>query len=215
MRKESLLSGYIIILLSMTLLVSSFEWKHNDKSSVHTESRGQNRKVYNAQLIRKNKKYEIKNSVSSPLIIKEKELVSIYSTEIKITYVYSFSKDEIEILERITEAEAEGQDSDSKKNVCSNIINRMESKSFPDTIKEVVFQKNQYSSTTDGRYKKVEISKDTKEAVNDVLRDGATHDCLYFFSLKDIKSQKIKNWINNSLDFQFKDSSGHAYYKEK
>lgn len=160
-------------------------------------------------------------SVTPPIIVGERELVGIPLSNLEIKeedikqYTYEITDEEKEILERIVEAEAEGQSIEARENVCSNILARVESQTFPNTIKEVVFQKSQYSSTTNGRYDELKTSKKTKKAVDNVLKDGLTHDCLYYFNVKDISSSKIKNWIKNSLVFEFKDDSGHSYYNEK
>lgn len=121
--------------------------------------------------------------------------------------------DEIEILQRITEAEATGGTIENKENVASSVLNRVMHKDFPDTIKEVVFQNKQYSPVSDGRYWSVEVTKETIVAVDNVINNGTTHDCLYFANMSKVKNKKTKNWFNNNLKFVFKDSSGHSYFK--
>ena len=126
----------------------------------------------------------------------------------------TLTDEEIKILQRITEAEASGQDLESKKNVTSTIINRINSESFPDDVESVVFQKSQFSPIGSGSYYQVEVTEETIQAVDEVLSNGITHECLYFFNMKYISSSKVKRWIDNKLEFQFKDDAGHSYYKE-
>jgi spore germination cell wall hydrolase CwlJ-like protein len=126
--------------------------------------------------------------------------------------VYSFSDKEVLILERITEAEATGQSSAAKKNVCSVIINRVESDKFPDTVKEVVFQRHQFSPTIDGRYDSVEVTDSTQKAVKEVLQNGVINKALFFCNESDVKSLKTQKWFK-SLTFLFKDDSGHSFFK--
>jgi len=146
----------------------------------------------------------------------ERELVSIFVSDLEIEDpVFEVTNEEKEILYRITEAEATGGDIESKKNICSAVLNRVDSDSFPNSIKDVVFQKHQFSPTTDGRYNKVKPTDETIEAVNDVLNNGVSHNCLYFFAMRDVKSPKIKSWIKSNLVFEFKDDIGHSYYSEK
>lgn len=133
----------------------------------------------------------------------------------KKSYKYEVTDKEIEMLQRISESEATGADIESKKNIVSTIFNRVESNSFPSTIEKVIFQKSQFSPIEDGRFKSVKITEETKQAVEEVLLDGVTHDCLYFFNIKDVQSAKIKKWIKNKLSFEFKDDAGHSFYKEK
>lgn len=152
-------------------------------------------------------------------MIGERAIAGVTTHELKEIKIeepkYSFTDEEVEILQRITESEATGQDIDSKKNICSTIINRVESGSFPSTIKDVVFQDGQFSPITDNRYFEIEVTKETIQAVEEVLQDGVVHNYLYFFSMRDIKSEKIKRWISNKLEFGFKDTAGHSYYNEK
>lgn len=155
------------------------------------------------------------NSVTTKYIVGEVELVGLAVSDLEIKEPkYSFTDKEIEVLQRLVEAECTDQDIEPKKNVCSVVINRVYSDSFPDSIKEVVFENSQFSCIGDKRYYEVKITKDTIEAVNDVVTNGTTTDALYFFNMKDVKSPKIKRWINNKLKFLFKDDSGHSFYTE-
>ena len=83
--------------------------------------------------------------------------------------ISDYSKKELEILERIVEAEAGDQTLKGRIMVAHVVLNRVASDEFPNTIKKVVFQKNkstyQFSPIKDGRYYDVKISKKTKKAV--------------------------------------------------
>lgn len=118
-----------------------------------------------------------------------------------------YSNDEIEILQRIVEAEATGQDIECKINVANVIFNRVESDSFPNTIEEVVFQKSQFSPISDGRYYSVKITKDTIKACKKAfLEKDTTNGALYFDVCKN-------SWASRNKTFIMKDSSGHSFYK--
>lgn len=118
---------------------------------------------------------------------------------------------EKEVLCRIIEAEATGQSIESKKNVCSVILNRSLDENFPNTISEVVFQKNQFSPISDKRFWKVKITESSRKAVEDVINQGTTTDALYFVNL-DNTSQKMRKWFE-SLEYLFTDQSNHSFYK--
>lgn len=90
--------------------------------------------------------------------------------------------EEREILYRIVEAEATDGTKQQKKNVASCILARVESKDFPNTVKDVVFEKNQFTPLYDGRYYSVKITDSTKEAVDEILENGREHDYLFFCS---------------------------------
>ncbi|MDE6616244.1 MAG: cell wall hydrolase [Lachnospiraceae bacterium] len=89
------------------------------------------------------------------------------------------------ILERIVEAEAGGEDHKGKVLVANVVLNRVKSKSFPSTIREVVFAHRgstyQFSPIYDGRYYTVNVSDDTKKAVSDALNGvDPSQGALYF-----------------------------------
>ena len=94
---------------------------------------------------------------------------------------YSISNEEKEILIRIAEAEATGGTKEQKKNVMTCVMNRVLT-GWASTIKGVVFQKGQFTPISDGRYYSVKIEKSTREAYDEWIQEGLTHDCIYFCS---------------------------------
>lgn len=138
----------------------------------------------------------------------------VYSKYIRDTEtpIIEFTDKELEILYRITEAECTGQSIEAKENVVSSIINRLYDSNFPSTIKDIVFQDGQYSPIRDRRYYTVKVTDETKEAVHNVVKNGVTHDCIYFCNYDKVTSSKLRKWFD-SLEFVFKDSSNHSYYK--
>ncbi|MGM0603721.1 MAG: cell wall hydrolase [Bacillota bacterium] len=63
----------------------------------------------------------------------------------------SISRDDVILLARVIHGEARGEDFRGKVAVGSVIINRVKSSLFPDTIREVILQKGQFSSLMDGQ----------------------------------------------------------------
>lgn len=124
-----------------------------------------------------------------------------------------FTDKEIEILQRITEAECTGKSKESKANVTSIVLNRVYSSEFPDDIESVVFQQSQFTPIADKRYYKVEVTQETIDAVNDVIKNGVKHDCLYFCNYDNITSSSLRKWFNN-LEYVFTDSANHSFYRE-
>lgn len=128
------------------------------------------------------------------------------------------STDELEVLQRIVEAEATGEDIYGKILVANVVINRVNDEQFPDSISEVVFQKNggtyQFSPTRDGRYWSVSISKSTIEAVSRALSgEDYSQGALYFFARK-LTSQSKAQWFDESLHRLFRYGC-HEFYKEQ
>ncbi|NLL77715.1 MAG: cell wall hydrolase [Clostridiales bacterium] len=128
---------------------------------------------------------------------------------------YTLSQEDYEVLLRIVEAEAGGEDITGKMLVAGVVMNRVGSDKFPDTVKEVVFQREngvaQFSPVADGRYEKVRVSEETKEAVEKVLYgEDITKGALYFASRKYADPEKMK-WFDNSLTLLFS-YGGHEFF---
>lgn len=130
--------------------------------------------------------------------------------------VISLGTDQKEVLLRIVEAEATGEDIKGKMLVANVILNRVKSNQFPDTVSEVVFQKNgkivQFSPIADGRYWSVTISKSTREAVERVLNGEDESQGALYFSARSKAKKSNMNWFDNHLTWLFK-YGGHEFYK--
>ena len=126
------------------------------------------------------------------------------------------SSTEKNILMRIVEAEATGEDITGKMLVANVVLNRVNNSEFPDTVEGVVFQRNgsvyQFSPIKDGRYYKVEISEDTKKAVKRVLNgEDKSEGALYFMSRSMARASSV-TWFDRSLTRVFKHGT-HEFYK--
>lgn len=64
------------------------------------------------------------------------------------------------LLARLAMAEAESEDTESKALVIRTVLNRVQSDYFPDTIEEVIFQKNQFTPIHNGRWNRVHPNDD-------------------------------------------------------
>jgi N-acetylmuramoyl-L-alanine amidase len=122
------------------------------------------------------------------------------------------------LLEQIVAAEAEGEDIIGKILIVNVILNRMADDEFPDTIKGVIYHKvggeYQFSPLESGRFGKVKISDETKEAVDRALEgEDYSEGALYFMARKRAKKSSAK-WFDNNLTWLFK-HGGHEFYKDE
>lgn len=127
-----------------------------------------------------------------------------------------FCEEDMEVLLRIVEAEAGGEDEDGRLLVANVVLNRVNSDSFPGTVAEVVFQRErgvtQFSPVANGRYYTVEISDITVSAVGRALTgEDLSEGALYFVSRKYADSDKMK-WFDEHLTFLFS-HGGHEFFK--
>ena len=119
------------------------------------------------------------------------------------TMKYQLSDKDYDALLRIVEAEAGGEDQDGKLLVANVVLNRVNSETFPDSVVEVVMQKEQgiaqFSPTVDGRYQSVKVSEDTKEAVERALYgEDISRGALYFCAREKADSEKLQ-WFDRKL----------------
>ena len=123
---------------------------------------------------------------------------------------------EMEVLCRIVQAEAGGEDRMGKILVADVIINRVLSPNFPDDVEEVVFQYSngvyQFSPVRNGRYYDVEITEETREAVLCALREeDASGGALYFASRQYASPDKM-SWFDDHLTCVEK-HGGHEFFR--
>ena len=116
-------------------------------------------------------------------------------------------KESREILCRIVEAEAGTEDEEGRMLVANVILNRMESRRFPDTVKGVVFQKNggtcQFSPIATGSYYRVKISEKTRNAVERVLRGEDLSQGALFFVNRYATTSENMSWFDTRCTFLF------------
>ncbi len=133
-------------------------------------------------------------------------------------YVYDLSERDMELLLRIVEAEAGCEDEDGRILVANVVLNRMESELFPDSVAEVVLQTNngvsQFSPVSSGSIWTVEISEETREAVEKALEgENISQGALFFAARKYADSKRMK-WFDEKLDFLF-EHGGHDFFTLK
>jgi N-acetylmuramoyl-L-alanine amidase len=134
----------------------------------------------------------------------------------KAKTVVNLSVEDQEVLQRIVEAEATGEDIKGRILVANVILNRVNSKTFPDTVKGVVFQKTgstyQFSPIKDQRYWSVTISKKTITAVEKVMDGEDYSKGALYFSARSKAEKKSMSWFDNNLEFLFK-YGGHEFFR--
>ncbi|MBH1940339.1 cell wall hydrolase [Mobilitalea sibirica] len=144
--------------------------------------------------------------------------IESFSTQNKTQPLYSVTKEELTMLERIVEAEATGEDMIGKILIANVVFNRLHDEEFPKTIKGVIFHKvggeYQFSPVSDKRYWNISISDETKEAVQRALEgEDYSKGALYFMARKRTRKSSAR-WFDNNLDWLFK-HGGHEFYKNK
>ena len=123
----------------------------------------------------------------------------------------NYTQEELEMMEWVVEQETNGASIEHKRIVSYVIINRVKSDLFPDTIKEVLTAKNQFTAIDNYYYRYNEPEDITKQAVYEAL-NGECEDqscgALYFYAPK---------WCGYMSYFENKpfvlEMEGHRFFK--
>lgn len=123
---------------------------------------------------------------------------------------------DLDVLLRIVESEAGSEDEDGRLLVANVILNRVNDDKFPSTVTEVVFQQEngvaQFSPVSNGKIYQVEISEETREAVERALNgEDISQGALYFAARKYADSTKMQ-WFDDHLVYLFQ-HGGHEFFK--
>lgn len=140
------------------------------------------------------KKYGV--SVTQLKKVNQKSTDMLYIGE-KLQVPSSISAYEKDLLARLVSAEAKGEPYAGKVAVATVVLNRVDSPLFPNTIKEVIFQKDAghyaFTPVQNGNIKKPADAQ-SKKAVNEALAfRGMGKGSLYFYNPKTAKS----DWITS------------------
>ncbi|MDR1700336.1 MAG: cell wall hydrolase [Lachnoclostridium sp.] len=150
-------------------------------------------------------------------IIRGKRIDAYYSVRvIDSNKRIKIDRSEVNVLERIVQAEAGGQDEKGRILVANVILNRLRKKTYPKSIKGVVFAYShgyyQFSPVMDGRYYSVNVSNGTKKAVKKALEGKDFSKGALYFMNRRMASSKNAHWFDTHLDFVLK-HGGHEFFK--
>ena len=126
------------------------------------------------------------------------------------------TKKELNCLYRLVQSEVGYMDEKSKIYVASVVLNRVNNGAFPNTVTGVVMQNRggvyQFSPVAPGgRYWSCDVSKETKKAVNKVLKNGDYSSGALYFVAKNYTTANKASWFDRNLKWLFK-HGGQDYY---
>jgi len=102
--------------------------------------------------------------------------------DLKAELNHNISRDDIILLARIIRGEARGEDFRGKVAVGSVILNRINSNQFPNTIRDVILQKGQFSSLMDGQANYYPGEEELQAARAALLGYDPTLGSIYFYN---------------------------------
>ena len=137
----------------------------------------------------------------------------------KNAYNIKMTDKDKENLYRLVQSEVGYMDEKSKLFVASVVLNRVKNKNFPNTVTGVVMAHNprtgvyQFSPVKPGgRFWKCQATKETKKAVDKVLKNGDYSKGAIAFVAKRYTTARASSWFDNTLHHLFH-HNGQDYYK--
>lgn len=148
-------------------------------------------------------------------IIQEEPIPKQYIIELKIetepfetipiteTYYDILSSEEIFLLEVTIQHEVGNFSKTYKQYVAELIYNRIKSDKFPDTVKEVLFQKGQFQGIQSWAYSSIEIDNETREVIYEVFsKQHTTHPATFYYNPA-LSEYKSVMWFEYSGDVEY------------
>ena len=119
----------------------------------------------------KNIKYISQNTQESD------EVLEVFKHDNQQLYI---TGEDIDLMAKLVSAESIGEPYEGKVAVASVVLNRTIDPSFPNTIKEVIFQKNAFSCVKNGQIN-AKTNQDCYNAVYDAIKGyDPTYEALFF-----------------------------------
>lgn len=105
-------------------------------------------------------------------------------TLIKQADEVTMSQEDIELIALVTMAEAEGECEEGKRLVIDTILNRVDHERFPNTVSDVIYQPNQFTSMHNGRVDRCYVDNDICKLVREELNSRTNTDVIFFHAGK-------------------------------
>ena len=121
--------------------------------------------------------------VASKSVVIEPETVEVADV-VTIEPEPKMSREDIELIALLTMAEAEGECEEGKRLVIDTVLNRVDSDEFPNTVKDVIYQKNQFTSMWNGRVDRCYVMEEICQLVEEELESRTNSDVLFFHAGK-------------------------------
>ncbi|MGN1033079.1 MAG: cell wall hydrolase [Intestinibacter sp.] len=112
--------------------------------------------------------------------------------------VININDDQLYLLSKLVAAEARGESYQGQVAVAAVVLNRVQDSRFPDSIEDVIYQKNAFSVVKNGCIN-VQPTEESYKAAKDALYgNDPTNDAIYFWN-PDISTCSWINTLNPHL----------------
>lgn len=206
--------------ISETLNAKSIEWNNKTKEVTLTiDNKSMVLKVNSNKVILNNQEYVLTSPIQArggrtfvPLrFVSEKLGYSVdWDHKTNSINIKSYTAQDLYWLSRIIEAESKGEPYNGKLAVANVIINRKKHPSFPNTIKDVIFDRKhgiQFSPIVNGAIYNTPSIDSINAAIAALEGNNNVGGCLYFFNPSIAKN----SWIARNRTFYIR-IKNHSFY---
>lgn len=139
---------------------------------------------------------------------KHNEILEVFDHATQQLYI---TGEDIDLMAKLVCAESIGEPYSGKIAVASVVLNRTIDPHFPNTIPEVIFQKNAFSCVKNGTIT-ANPNQDCYNAVYDAIKGAdPTNDALFFYN----PSIATCNWMKDTEKFNQTTIGHHTFFKIK
>ena len=138
----------------------------------------------------------------------QNEVLEVFNHATKALYITS---EDIDLMAKLVSAESIGEPYTGKIAVASVVLNRTIDPHFPNTIQEVIFQKNAFSCVKNNKINAT-ANQDCYNAVYDAIRGAdPTNDALFFYN----PTIATCNWMKETHKINQTTIGHHTFFKIK
>lgn len=151
--------------------------------------------IYPGQIVNiDRKRVNYRSSVQKPVVRKSVAQPPVVHKPTVTHKTANMSAYEKDLLARLVRAEAQGEPLVGKVEVALVVLNRVNSKQFPDTIKDVIYQPGQFSVVSNGEINKP-ADAESRQAVERALSISRSRNSgsLYFYNPKVTRSSWLES----------------------
>lgn len=118
------------------------------------------------------------------IFAEEVEVMSVLKEEVKSMQVVNITDEEFDLLSKLIAGEARGESYDGQLAVAAVVINRVKDDRFPNSVEDVIYQKNAFSVVKNGEINIDETDSSLKAAQEALYGKDPTDEAIYFWNPK-------------------------------
>ena len=122
--------------------------------------------------------------------------------------VHLYTQEDAALMKRVALAEGQTEGPDGMFLILSVIANRVSNPEWPDTVTEVVYQKNAFASISDGNFAKAPAT--SPECEEAFARIDAGEVCPEIVAFETVDSNVLDEWFMEAFTFR-----NHKFYTKK